>query len=62
MINKEKLVEWCWENLEFNNNPETWEDTYIVDILNNCNGDCHTKEGKALSYNKIRNMFYEDED
>lgn len=59
MLNKEKLIEWAWLNLEFTNSPETWEDTYIIDILNGYNGDCHTNEGKALRYSDIRAMFYE---
>lgn len=62
MINKEKLVKWCWENLEFYNNPENWEDTFITDILEGYNGNCHTVEGKALTYSKIRSMFTEYEE
>ena len=59
MLNKEKLIEWAWNNLEFTNCPETWEDTYIIDILNGYNGNCHTVEGKTLTYDKIRTMFTE---
>ena len=62
MINKEKLIKWCWENLEFYNNPESWKDTYIVDILNGYRGDCHDVYGHTLTYSKIRFMFEETED
>jgi len=62
MINKKKLIDWSWENLEFYNCPETWEDTYIIDILNGYNGNCCTKDGEALSYSKIRTMFTEDDE
>ncbi len=57
MINKKELIEWCWLNLEFYNNPETWEDTYIIDILNGYNGNCHTKDGEVVTYSQIRGMF-----
>lgn len=53
----EKMKEWCWLNLEFTNNPETWEDTYIVDIINDYNETCHTIEGKVMTYQQIRNIF-----
>ena len=56
-----KLIEWCWENLEFYNSPDNWKDTYIVDIINNYKGYCYTKNGKKLTYNEIRNMFYEED-
>lgn len=56
MENK-KLINWCLENLEFNNNAESWEDTYIVDIIKGYDGTCYTKDGKIMTYNKIRNMF-----
>lgn len=59
MLNKERLIEWAWTNLEFTNCPENWEDTYIVDIINGYNGDCHTNTGEALTYSQIRSMFYE---
>lgn len=52
-----KLIEWCWLNLEFYNNPESWEDTYIIDILNGYNGTCYTKDGKVITYSQIRGMF-----
>mgnify|MGYP004479780981 CR=1 FL=1 len=61
MINKEKLIEWCWDNLEFYNCPESWEDTYIVDILNGYNGDARMKNGTLLRYYQIRDMFREDD-
>lgn len=57
MINKEELIEWCWLNLEFYNCPESWEDTYIIDILNGYNGTCYTKDGKVITYSRIRSMF-----
>lgn len=62
MLNKEKLIEWGWTNLSFNNCPENWEETYIVDILNGYNGDCHTNDGKAYRYSQIRAMFDESEE
>ena len=57
MINKEKLIEWCWNNLTFTNTPENWEETYIVDILNGYKGTCYTNEGKTLTYSHIREIF-----
>lgn len=57
MKNKEELIEWCWLNLEFYNNPENWEDTYIIDILNGFNGNCYTKDGKVVTYSQIRGIF-----
>ena len=64
MINKEKLIIWCWENLQFYNAPENWEETYIIDILNGYNNTCYTNEDKVLTYSKIRLMFteYEEEE
>ena len=62
MLKKDELINWCWENLEFNNCPDDWTDTYIVDILNGYNNTCHTKSGKSLSYAKIRSMFCECSD
>lgn len=62
MLNKDALIEWTWINLEFTNCPDTWEDTYIVDIINGYNGNCHTNEGKALTYSEVRSMFYETEE
>lgn len=53
----EELVNWCWINLQFDNCPESWNDTYIVDILNGYQGNCHDHEGKAYSYEQIRDMF-----
>ena len=61
-INKEDLIEWCWENLKFDNCPDSWEETCILDILNNYNGNCHTHDGKVYSYRQIRRMFEVDED
>ena len=57
MINEEKLINWCWENLEFSNCPENWEDTEIIDILNGYMGTIRDKKGNLLSYGQIRNMF-----
>lgn len=62
MINKEKLINWCWYNLEFYNCPESWEDTYIIDILNGYNGSCYNHDGKVFTYSSIRSMFEEYED
>lgn len=62
MLNEEKLIEWCWENLNFSNNPNSWEETFITDILNGYNGDCHTSDGKAITYRKIREMFTEEDE
>lgn len=55
--NELKLIEWCWNNLQFHNCPDTWEDTYIVDILNGCTGFCHDYNGKAYKFSDIRFMF-----
>lgn len=62
MLNKQDLIDWCWLNLEFDNDPETWEDTYIIDILSGYNGYCYIN-GKRLSYGRIRMMFtdYDEE-
>lgn len=62
MLNKEKLIDWCWLNLEFTNGPENWEDTYIIDIINGYDGRCHTKDRKSISYYEIRKMFKEDDE
>lgn len=62
MINEEKLINWCWCNLQFYNNPENWEDTFIIDILRGYQGTCHTVHDKVISYSKIRSMFYESEE
>ena len=60
MINKEKLIEWCWNNLEFYNAPENWEETYIIDILNGYNGTALKNDGSEwLTYSHIREMFTE---
>lgn len=61
-LRKEELIEWCWEHLQFDNCPEAWEDTYIVDILNGYNNDCHTTDGKSISYSSIRFMFQKNEE
>ena len=57
MLDIEKLKTWSWENLQFNNNPENIEDTYIIDIVNGYSGTCYTVYGKAITYQHIRNMF-----
>lgn len=64
MIDKDNLVKWCWYNLQFNNVPETWQDTYIEDILNGYNGSCHDSDGYVHTYSQIRDMFtiYEGDD
>lgn len=62
MLNKEKLIEWAWTNLEFTNCPENWEDSYITDIIAGYQGSCHTNEGKVITYSKIRLMFEESEE
>lgn len=59
-LKKDELIEWCWFNLAFDNCPNSWEDTYIEDILNGYRGTCHNHEGKVLSYSDIRNMFEEE--
>ena len=46
-MKKEELIEWCWVNLQFDNCPESWEDTYIADILNGYQGNCHNHDGKT---------------
>lgn len=60
-MNEQKLIKWCWENLRFYNCPTTWEDTYIIDILNGYNGTCYNHEGRAYTYSKIRSMFEEED-
>lgn len=64
MIDKDNLIDWCWYNLQFNNVPENWQDTYIEDILNGYNGSCHDNDGYVHTYSQIRNMFtiYEGDD
>lgn len=62
MLNVEKLKEWAWLNLQFNNVPENVDDTYVTDIINGYRGDCHTVDGKAISYTEIRMMFEEDDE
>lgn len=64
MLNKEMLIEWCWYNLQFYNNPADWTDTYIIDIINGYQGSCHGNDGKLYSYNEIRMAFteYEEEE
>ena len=59
-MDKNNLIMWAWNNLEFYNCPESWEDTYIIDILNGYNGTCHDVNGKVYSYSKIRAMFEEE--
>ena len=53
----EELVNWCWLNLEFDNCPNNWQDTFIIDIIKGYQGNCHTHEGKAYSYQDIRDMI-----
>lgn len=53
----EELVNWCWLNLQFNNCPESWEDTFIIDIIKGYQGNCHTHDGKFYTYKQIRDMF-----
>lgn len=53
----EELVNWCWLNLEFDNCPDNWQDTFIIDIIKGYQGDCHTHDGKAYTYHEIRNMI-----
>ena len=60
--NIKKMVDWCWDNLEFNNCPDSWLDTEIVDIVNGCRGTAHTKDGNLITYTKIRMMFETDND
>lgn len=64
VLKKDELIEWCWNNLEFYNAPETWEDTYITDILEGKSGMCLTTDEKWIKYSKIREMFtqYYEED
>ena len=64
MIDKNSLIDWCWCNIQFNNTPETWQDTCVVDILNGYNGSCHDNNGYAHTYQDIRNMFtiYKEDD
>ncbi len=58
MKKKEKqLIDWCWDNLKFNNDPETWLDTYIVDILDGYAGKCQDINGKEYDYYQIRELF-----
>lgn len=61
-IDKEALIEWAWCNLRFTNDPESWEDTYIEDILNGYNNSCYDNDGYAYSYSQIREMFKIDEE
>lgn len=56
-MNKQDLINWCWENLQFNNDPENWKDTFIIDIINGYNGICYDKEGSPYWYYEIRNLF-----
>ena len=53
----EELVNWCWLNLQFDNCPETWQDTYIIDIIKGYQGNCYTHDGKAYTYREIRDMI-----
>lgn len=60
-IKIQKLIKWCWENLQFYNNPESWKESYIQDIVNDYQGNTYDKNGKSWSYQEIRNRFlYED--
>lgn len=60
-IREKELINWAWLNLEFYNSPEDWQDTYITDILEGCKGTCYTNDGKAITYEEIRNMFEQKE-
>ena len=60
MINEKNLIEWCWTNLRFDNCPENWEDTYIIDILNGYQGTCYNFAGNIFTYADIRAEFTED--
>lgn len=57
MLDKESLIEWCWLNLAFNNSPNDWTDTYIIDIVNGYEGTAHTQDGDIITYSKIRTIF-----
>ena len=57
MLRKKELIDWCWENLMFDNCPKTWENTYIVDIINGYKGTCRKHDGTLITYTKIRTMF-----
>lgn len=59
-MNKNKLITWAWNNLRFDNCPENWDETYIIDILNGYDGVCHDVDGNIYSYSKIRAMFEEE--
>lgn len=63
-LKRKELIEWCWYNLEFTNNPVNWEDTYIIDIINGFSGMARRKSGSLISYAEIREMFeeYEEEE
>lgn len=56
-----ELIDWAWLNLHFYNSPESWEETYIVDILNGYKGICYTNDGKVITYEKVRSMFEQKE-
>lgn len=61
MLDKEALIEWCWLNLAFNNNPKSWTDTYIIDILNGYKGKARKNDGGIITYSKIRTIFTKEE-
>lgn len=54
---RDLLIDWCWINLQFDNSPETWRDTFIDDILNGYNGNAHMHDRKAITYSEIRSKF-----
>lgn len=56
-LREKELIDWAWSNLQFYNNPESWEETYITDILVGCKGTCYTNDGNVITYKEIRNMF-----
>lgn len=60
-IREKELIDWAWSNLQFYNSPESWEDTYITDILEGYKGTCYTNDGKVITYEKIRSMFEVEE-
>lgn len=60
ILKKNELVDWCWEHLEFNNCPENWTETYIVDILEGYKGQAlRSDTGEWISYSTIRENFIE---
>lgn len=56
-LKEKELIEWAWLNLQFNNSPFDWRETFIEDIINGYKGQCYTNDGKVITYAKIRSMF-----